>query len=328
MKNEFMFDLNDRESSWIYPIVIKTPDGRIGEEQSTILMGEGPNRIFCVTDSIMHAIPEGTDPDSVAMPHEHRYGYETFFCDSGKMYLYIDGKKCLVKEGDILHLQAGQAHGMAFLEDMKYRGFFHDMNIIGDAEAVNYLRKYMQVDYNDPEFAKARGGSDFIVREKPLFKEVPAEEVSAVRHPDRPLAEYKLDGVTMKVIIQRWENAGVCELCCAEMEPGFTAEWVKYPKHRDLLYVRSGEVRFTVYDREFTAKAGCLVNIPKYAPHSLEALTKAQVYDVGGQTFWASFLHDYFSIKTYDPERFRKTETIVELKDKFGCQIRSIGKAG
>ena len=31
-------------------------------------------------------------------------------------------------------MQAGQAHGMAFLEDMKYRGFFHDMNIIGDAE--------------------------------------------------------------------------------------------------------------------------------------------------------------------------------------------------
>ena len=266
--------------------MVKTPDGRIGEEQSTILMGEGPNRIFCVTDSIMHAIPEGTDPDSSAMAHEHRFGYETFFCDSGKMYLYIDGKKCLVKEGDILHLQAGQAHGMAFLEDMKYRGFFHDMDIIGDAQAVNNLRTYMQVDYNDSEFAKARGGNDFIVRERPCSRRFLPRRFPRSGIRTAP-AEYRLDGGQMKVLIQRWENAGVCELC-AEMEPGFTAEWVKSPG-TGTCSVRSGQVRFTVYNEEFTAKAGCLVNIPKFAPHSLVALTKAQVYDVGGQTYWASF---------------------------------------
>jgi hypothetical protein len=129
----------------------------------------------------------------------------------------------------------------------------------------------------------------------------------------------------MKVITQRWENAGANELCCAEMEPGFTAEWVKFPKDRELLYVRKGEVKFKVFDDEFVADSECLVNIPKFAPHSLEALTKAEVYDMGGLTLWASFLHDYMSIKTYDPERFNKPETIEELKEKFNCQIKCIG---
>jgi hypothetical protein len=94
------------------------------------------------------------------------------------------------------------------------------------------------------------------------------------------------------------------------MEPGFTAEWVKYPTNRELLYVRSGEVKFTVFDEEFVAPPESIINIPKFAPHSLEALTKAEVYDLGGQTLWASFLHDYMSIKTYDPKDF-KTETIL-----------------
>ena len=78
--------------------------------------------------------------------------------------------------------------------------------------------------------------------------------------------------------------------------------------------------------RELNAWEGTLfVNIPKFAPHSLEAVTKAEVYDLGGQTMWSSFLHDYTSIKTYDPERFAKPEVIEGLKEKFNCPIKCIG---
>jgi quercetin dioxygenase-like cupin family protein len=318
MASEYLIDLKGRK----FDNVFKMPDGNIGEEQSSIIPAEGERAMFWMTDSIMHKMPEGRDPDESHMSHEHRHGFETFFVDSGKMWLYMNGTKCLLTQGDILHLQAGMAHGMGFLEDVKYRGFFHDYHFSPDLGAFNKAKEFAP---DDPELDQLRPPMDFINRERMLFKEIPAEQCTAVRNPARPLAEYKLDGVTLKIITQRWENAGCNELCCAEMEPGFTAEWVKYPTNRELFYVRNGEVKFKIFNEEFIADSECLVNIPKFAPHSLEALTKAEVYDMGGLTLWASFLHDYMSIKTYDPERFGKPETIEELKKKFNCQIQCIG---
>ncbi|NLO47800.1 MAG: cupin domain-containing protein [Clostridiales bacterium] len=326
MPSEYLIDLNNNPEAWKDTAKSKKPDGTVTSEVASIVPGEGPRNMFWMLDTLMYAMPEGTDPDLDHMPHEHRLGYETFFVDSGKMWLYIDGKKCMLTKGDILHLQAGQIHGMAFIEDVKYRGTYHDYIYSPDLGPFGKAKAYSP---NDPELDKLMPSMDYIRHEPMLFKEVSADQCSAVRNPKRPLAEYRLDGVTMKILVQRWENAGITELCCAEMEPGFTAEWVKYPKERDLLYVRNGEVKFTVYDETFIAPPESIINIPKFAPHSLEALTTAEVYDLGGQTLWASFLHDYMSIKTYDPERFEKTETIANLKAGFNCQIERVGmKAG
>lgn len=325
MPSEFLIDLNDHETAWKGSSKHYRPDGSVASEAGEVILAEGPRHMFWMLDTVMYALPEGADPDENHMPHEHRYGYETFFVDSGKLWLYIDGMKCLLTPGDIVHLQATQIHGMAFLEDVKWRGTYHDYIISNDAKAVQNVMKHMPETRDDPELQKLEPPMDFVPRERFLFKEVLAEQCPAVRNPKRPIAEYRFEGVTMKVLIQRWENGGAKELCCAEMEPGFTAEWVKYPKNRELLYVRNGKVKFRVMNDEFVAHSECLVNIPKFAPHSLEALTKAEVYDLGGLTFWSSFLHDYMSIKTYDPERFAKPGVIEELKDKFDCPIKCIG---
>ncbi|MDR0838715.1 MAG: hypothetical protein LBN99_03635 [Oscillospiraceae bacterium] len=328
MKNEFLIDLNDHASSWIYPVEVKM-NGVIGEHQSTIIMGEGPHKMFCFTDSVMHPIPEGANPDDFAMMHEHRIGFEIFFVDSGKMWLYGEGYKCLVLPGDILFLPAYRAHGMVFLEDVKYRGIFHDLSSCDDAPAMNALIRHSPGAVDSEEFQKTRGGGgpsgDFVFRERAVFEELPVEKVSAVRSPKRPLSVFELDGVTMKMISARWENSGVCEMWCAELKKGFKAEWDKFPKNHELWYVREGEVKFKVYEEEFVAKAGCLVNIPKFASHSIEALTDAEVYDCGGITFWSALLNDVASVKKYDPERAAKPETIPELKAKFGCDIKSFG---
>ena len=63
----------------------------------------------------------------------------------------------------------------------------------------------------DHDLLKLDPPMDFIPRERFLFKEVPAKHCPAVRNLDRPLAEYRFDGVTMKVLIQRWENGGAKE---------------------------------------------------------------------------------------------------------------------
>jgi quercetin dioxygenase-like cupin family protein len=327
MASVFLIDLNDQKNRKDVAIG-RTPDGRIGSEVAAIIPPEGPRQMFWMLDTVMFAMPEGTDPDKNHMPHEHRFGYETFFVDGGKFWLYIEGMKTLVTKGDILHLQAAQIHGMAFLEDTKYRGTYHDLTVDPNGPALNNVLAHMPEVKDDPDFMKlmpsVKGGLDMVPHERSLFREVPAQQCPAVRNPKRPLAEYRLDGVTMKILTQRWENAGANELCCAEMEPGFKAEWVKYPKNRELFYLRSGQIKFNVMGEEFVAHDECIINIPKFAPHSLEVLAKAELYDLGGLTFWSSFMHDYMSIKTYDPERFNNPEVISALKDKFNCQIKCI----
>jgi mannose-6-phosphate isomerase-like protein (cupin superfamily) len=256
MTSEFLKDLNDHEHSWQGVSYSRRPDGTITAEVGSVIYPEGPRHMFWMLDSVMYAMPEGADPDASHMPHEHRYGYETFFVDSGKMWLYIDGMKCLATKGDILHLQAAQIHGMAFIEDVKYRGTYHDLATDPDGAAIANVLAHMPELKDDPELMKmmpVKGGLDHINRERLLFREVPAEQCPAVRNPKCPLAEFKLEGVTMKIITQRWENAGANELCCAEMQPGFTAEWVKYPKNRELLYLRRGQVKFRVFKDEFIA---------------------------------------------------------------------------
>ncbi len=332
LEKRIVIDLNDHDSSWLIPFVAKDKDGRVGEYQSTILMAEGPHREYSVTDSIMCAKrPEMTPDEASAFSHAHKDGFETFFVDSGWMYLYVDGRKCKVVPGDIIQLQAGQQHAMAFMEDVKYRGFFHDLCSLDMAEIAQHLKDKMPEAAEDPEFQKVRmevGGMDMIMRERPVYKEVPSSEVLAVKNPDRPYASYEFPGCTVKVITTRWENAGVNEMICAQMKKGFTAQWNPYPRERELYYVRHGLVEFTVYGEKHLAKEGCIVNIPRFAPHCLKALEDSEVYDMGGKPNWFAFLQDLESIRTYAPERLKDPEELTNLRKKFGVEVCAIGFEG
>ncbi len=332
LEKRIVIDLNDHDSSWLIPWKQVAPDGYVGEYQSTILMAEGPHREYSVTDSIMCAKrPEQTADEASAFSHAHRNGFETFFVDSGWMYLYVDGRKCKVVPGDIIHLQPGQQHAMAFMEDVKYRGFFHDLVSLDLAEVSQYLKDKVPEAASDPEFQKARGeagGMDMVMRERPVYKEVPTEEVLAIRNPDRPYAAYEFPGCTVKVITTRWDNFGVNEMICAQMKKGFTVQWNPYPKERELYYVRHGLAEFTVYGEKHVAKEGCIVNIPRFAPHSLKALEDSEIYDMGGKPQWFAFLQDYEAIRTYDPKRLENPDTLLQLRKKFGVEVCGIKYEG
>ncbi len=328
LEKRIVIDLNDHDSSWLIPWKQEAPDGYVGEYQSTILMAEGPHREYSVTDSVMCAKrPEQTEDEASAFSHAHKNGFETFFVDSGWMYLYVDGRKCKVTPGDIIHLQPGQQHAMAFMEDVKYRGFFHDLNSLDFAEIAQHLKEKMPEAAADPEFQKVRGevgGMDMIMRERPVYKEVPVEQVLAVRNPGRPYAAYEFPGCTVKIITTRWENAGVNEMICAQLKKGVQVSWNPYPRERELYYVRHGLAEFTVYGEKHIAKEGCIVNIPRFAPHSLVTLEDSEIYDMGGKPYWFAFLQDYEAIRTYSPERLEKPETLTELRKKFGVEVCGI----
>jgi len=91
-----------------------------------------------------------------------------------------------------------------------------------------------------------------------------------------------------------------------------------------MYYIREGEVKFKIYNEEFTAKSECIVRIPSFAHYTAEALVDSDVYDVGGLPRWYAYLQDRESIMTLDPDRWAKPETKAELKKKFNVEIKSI----
>ena len=325
-KNEFLFDLKTPETTWKGGVAHSYfPNGEVSSDVGTITDAEGEHGLYWCLDTVMHKNPAEMDPAVTAMPHFHWRGYETFFVDSGSLYLYIDGKKALAKTGDIVHLQAGQSQGMFFLEDVKWRGTYHDFFTYPEAGDVGRVKRLLPGLADDPELnaLSTRGFMDSNRIEPFLCREVPTADCHAIKNPQRPHAAYEFPGVSFRIIVERWENGGVKELECALMEPGFSARWVKYPPLRELFYVRSGKVKFTIGGVEFIADDECVVDAPRFLPRGIEVLEKTEMYDLGGQPYWSLFLQNYVSIQHYDPARLTP-ENLKALKERFHVQIESI----
>ncbi|MBR2520663.1 MAG: cupin domain-containing protein [Oscillospiraceae bacterium] len=326
-KYQFLYDLKTPEKTWRGSGKHYFKNGEVSSEAGRITDMEGPHGLYWCLDTIMHKVPADTDPDIDHMPHYHVHGYETFFVDSGSLYLYINGQRAEAKKGDIVHLQAGQAHGMLFKEEVKWRGTYHDYQVYHEAGDVRRVHEYLPETKDDPDLnaLMPRGEMDNIPLEPFLYTDVPTEQCLGIKNISRPHASYDMfPGLSLKVVVERWENGGTKEMVCAVMEPGFTAEWVKYPKLRELLYVRSGKVKFTVLGEEFIADDECVVDIPRFAPHSIEVLEHSEVYDMGGQSYWSLFMQNYASILKHKPDTLTP-EKLDELKKKFDIQIKSIG---
>ncbi len=317
----YVIDLDDHEASGIPDRTRYHANGEREEIMSPVLDGEGPHGIYNVTDTVMCKMPTGVTPEEASrMAHMHTFGYETFFVDSGSMYLYADGKRTIVRTGDIVHLQAGQMHSMASIEDVKWRGFFHDLDSFADAIQVIAIAQRIPGAMEDPAFNQAKLARDYIPCERPVYTDVPPEQMGAVRNPARPLAAYAFDGFTVKVIVPRWENAGVTECCMAEAKAGTRFVW-DYHARREQYYVRKGRVKLHILGEEHEAGKACIINVPKLAPYTLEVLEDAEIYDMGGQTRWFAFLQDYESVRTYDPQRLSDPAAVKALKDKFKIEI-------
>ena len=317
--NEFLFDLKTPEITW--KSVSHGPASDVG----SITPAEGEHGLYWCLDTVMHKNGE-PGQEKTPMPHFHWRGYETFFVDSNSLWLYVDGMKAKAQKGDIIQLQAGQSQGMLFLEDVKWRGTYHDFATYPEAMDVARVKRMMPETKDDPELnaLASRGMMDSNPMEPFLCREVPTEQCPAIKNPNRPHAAYEFPGCSMRIVVERWENGGVKELDCAMMEPGFTAQWVKYPPIRELFYLRKGKVKFNILGKEFIADDECVINAPRFAPRSIEVLEPSEMYDLGGQPYWSLFLQNYASIKHYDPDSLTP-EKLKELKDRFKIQIESIG---
>lgn len=321
----YLIDLNNEEH-WLYTASppVTRPNGKPSEEMAVfILPDDSGKRLFQMTDSIMMS----TDGiENLHNPHEHRTGYETWFVDSNAMDLYVMGKITRVEPGTFFHLQPYMIHRMYMYGDVKFRGFFQQWN---GADTVPYTQ--LMEHYQPGLKAKFKAadvytvGHDHFMHEPMDYVRAPNEEVYPVRHPDRPIAKFDLDGVTIKLMVGRWECAGIREINYFEFKKGFKAETVDFPAYRELYYIREGEIKFKIFNDEFIARKENLVDIPHFIPHSIEALTDSAMYDMGGMTCWYDFLHDYTTMLQKSPDRAKDPAVIDALKKINGCSIKTFG---
>ena len=99
---------------------------------------------------------------------------------------------------------------------------------------------------------------------------------------------------------------------------------MKYPPIRELFYLRKGRIKFKVLGKEFVADDECVIDIPRFAPHSMEVLEHSELYDLGGQSWWSMFFQSLQYIRTKAPERDNE-ETLEALKKRYDIPIKSIG---
>jgi quercetin dioxygenase-like cupin family protein len=325
-KHPFLIDITD-EDNWLYKAKALSKEGVVIEEMHTLSFPEGPRRRFAFTESYMHPVKDASGVGVGVPPHEHTDGFETFFVESGGLDFFINGKQTYVEPGSILHLQPYQPHAMVFHDLTIYRGVFHDWDALDDVGALIMTDKYNPKAVEDDAYnVIVRSKSDMQIREPAYYTLTPVEQVAEVRHPDRALVTHKLDGITMKMLTGRWENAGACELWRFELDAGVWAKWVQYPENAEFIYVQSGSVEFTVFGETFTAGASSLVKLPRYAPRSLKVLEPTALYDLAGITRWQALIQDYASISAYEPERAADPETLKSLKKRFDCYIESYGR--
>ena len=321
MEYQYLIDVNDSKN-WHFPILNTEADGTVWEEARTVHFPMGKESMMRVTDSVFH-------PQPTAHCHYHQNAYEIFFWSMSPFDFYSDGKVAEVEPGCITLHRPYEPHGFSFRDLTRKVGFFHRMDMsYEDGMCGALLREKRPDARKSPDFPKVGPVLPDIIRaENPVdYSRVTWQEMDCVRHISHPLAVERFDGVTMKMLIARWETGGVKEIWAAEMEKGFTAISNPYPLKTEMLYITEGEVKFTVYDDSFVAHKECIVKLPKYGAYRIEALSDAVVYDVNGQTEWFTFFRNCSSIRTAEPSRFDDPETMRELKFRHNCEIRAIGK--
>ena len=322
MEYQYLIDLND-EKNWHFPIVNREPNGNVWEEARTIHFPVGEEGLMRVTDSVFH-------PQPAAHCHYHREACEIFFWSMAPFDFYSDGKVAEVEPGCITLHRPYEPHGFGFHDLTRKVGFFHRMYMtLEDGTCSALLRAKRPDARKSPDFPKdGQVMADIVRAPDPVgYQRVPWQEMDCVRHISRPLAVERFDGVTMKMLIARWETAGVKEVWAAEMEKGFAVCSNPYPLKTEMLYVTQGELRFTVYDDSFIAHKDCIVKLPKYGEYRIEALSDAVVYDMNGQTDWFGLFRERGAMLAADPACLSDAEALRALKHRHGCEIRSVSRS-
>ena len=314
MKSKYLIRMND-PADWVRSVDEGT------QQVNDFILPIGPYEKNEMSDTIYHK-------GAAVEYHEHRVGFETFFVRDGRVECTLRGKRFILEKGDIVHIPPYVAHGFVHLEEgTVWRELFQEINMAQKIQNKNLVKNNYPGLYEDPEFQNVYQ-DDYrrIMRETPVPEDVPKESMHEVRTPGFAYSTYRFDGLTMRLVIGRWECNGVKEVWEAEMEKGLRIRWDAPHPDYELYYICEGSVKFQILDEEFAAGPDCLVHIPPYAKHQMEVLEDARMYDCGCPGRLLDLFEDLDSLKAYQPEKLKDAAFMKNFMYEHECWVTGCEK--
>lgn len=311
MKNRYLIEAYN-ENDWLYNL----NDGT--EEVHQFTMPEGPRMKNECSDTIYKK------GDHVNY-HIHKKGCETFYIAKGSVEVTVRGRRCVITEGDILHLPPNTAHGFTYLEDgTVWRELFHDIDMAGSTINKNRIKDNYPGMYEETEFrAWYLDKVGNFPREEPVHvKDTKKEDVWEVRTHDFGFSTFVFDKVVLKQKVGRWETDNVHEVWMATMKQGAYIEWGRPYDESNLFFIAKGKVRFNVLGEEFTASGDNIVYIPEFTKFSICAEEDGtEVFDYGCTARLLDLLEDYDALISGDSRYFEDVKAKETFLRKYDCYI-------
>lgn len=311
MKSKYLIEAYNQDD-WLFNL----NDGT--EEVHQFTMPEGPRMKNECSDTIYKA------GDHVNY-HIHEKGCETFYIAKGSVEVTVRGKRCVISQGDILHLPPNTAHGFTYLEEgTVWRELFHDIDMAGGTINKNWIKDNYPGMYEEPKFRSwyLKRVRNF-PREEPVHvKNIAKEEMREVRPHDFGFSTFVFDKAVLKQKVGRWETDNVHEIWMATMDRGAHIRWDRPYDESNLFFVARGSVRFQVLGEEFVALADSIVHIPKFTKFSLEVMEDGtEVFDYGCTARMLDLLEDYDAMVSGDAHCFDDEKAREAFMEKYDCYI-------
>ena len=308
----YLIDLNDPDDCIGKFVDMDHNAGFVKERMNLLLEILGHEETHEVTNSIFYK-------DNIAHCHMANHGFETMFVGDGEFEMTVRGRRCIATKGDILHFGTHNAHGMKWLKDTPWVGFFHKMNISQPTRAKMLLSEKCP-ELSDAELAEVFSASyDLIDLLDPVPVDVPKSEIYEIRPPEFAFATFEFDGLTMRQKVGRWETDGMYEIWEFNMEDDFRARDDRHDPNPCVYYVTDGSIRFKVFNDEFTATKDSIVYIPQYGMHSFQSEGKSVMFSAMGGAMFFDLISEWKAYEAKEPEKLKDEAFVSALKKKYSC---------
>ena len=142
--------------------------------------------------------------------HVHTTGVETFLVDDGAVEVMSRSRKAIARKGDIVHLPPHTPHSIRILEDGTiWRAFHQGHSLIQRMIDERRLRDMYPEIFNSPVYKQEqrekerRSKSNWFDYKTPVCEETPVRDFPEIRTRDKSLAEFKLDGLVLQLVVGR-----------------------------------------------------------------------------------------------------------------------------
>ena len=255
--------------------------------------------------------------------HEHLEGCETFFIAEGEWEFISLGRKLTLRPGDLLHVQPFQGHAFRPLSsNSRLIVMFQGMDMRYAKERSDYMQAHFPEIAGTPEFKnQMQLHTHAQPRDNSYYYDIaPEGDSPAHRRFGEGIRSHALPGMTLNLIIARYETHGVKEVWEACMKSGLRMEFATPRYDHRLFWVREGKIKFNIDGTEFAAGPDMLVYVPPFHTFTLETVEDSDMVDLSCPYLLQDLLEELHLTRAKRPEKLGDPEFMAGLLADFRAE--------